>query len=80
MFYYAFKTLVTRALIIAASGIARRSTLIGGLVASVPLVCVLALVWLYVDTHDAARACPRPAGRVPLSCRRPHSQRSGAAC
>lgn len=55
MFYYAIKILITLVLIIAVAEIAKRSTLIGGLVASVPLVSVLALVWLYVDTQDTAR-------------------------
>ncbi len=55
MFYFALKTLTTLILIIAAAEIAKRSTLIGGLVASVPLVSVLAMVWLYVDTQDTAR-------------------------
>lgn len=55
MLYYGFKTLVTLGLIIAAAEIAKRSTLIGGLVASVPIVSVLAMIWLYIDTQDTDR-------------------------
>lgn len=50
MFLYAMKTLITLILIVAAAEIAKRNTLLGGLVASVPIVSLLAMVWLYVDT------------------------------
>ena len=56
MVFYALKTIVTLILIIAAAEIAKRSSLIGGLVASVPIVSVMAMVWLYVDTQDTAKA------------------------
>ena len=55
MFYYALKTTITLILIVAAAEIAKRSTLTGGLIASVPIVSVLAMVWLYVDTQDTER-------------------------
>jgi hypothetical protein len=35
--------------------VARRSSLFGALVASVPLVSILALTWLYVDTGNTER-------------------------
>jgi hypothetical protein len=35
--------------------IAKRSTVFGALVASLPLTSLLAIVWLYHDTHDTAR-------------------------
>jgi hypothetical protein len=34
------------------SEIAKRSTLVGAILASIPLVSVLAMVWLYIDTKD----------------------------
>ena len=55
MIYYVLKTGITLVLIIAAAEIARRSTMLGALVASIPIVSVLAMIWLYVDTHDTAR-------------------------
>ena len=55
MLFYALKTIVTLILIIAAAEIAKRSSLIGGLVASVPIVSVMAMVWLYVDTQDTEK-------------------------
>ena len=55
MFYNALKITITLILIVAAAEIAKRSTLIGGLIASIPIVSVLAMVWLYVDTQDTER-------------------------
>ena len=50
------KALVSGALIAASSELARRNPGWGGLVASLPLTTLLALLWLWRDTHDAARA------------------------
>jgi hypothetical protein len=55
MVYYVIKVVVTTALIVIISEISKRSTLIGGILASVPLVSVLAMIWLYWDTRDAAQ-------------------------
>lgn len=55
MTYYIIKIAVTTALIVAISEIAKRSTLVGAILASVPLVSVLAMVWLYAETKDVAR-------------------------
>lgn len=52
MLYYSVKIIITTLLIVLISEIARRSSLIGAILASVPLVSVLAMVWLYVDTGD----------------------------
>ena len=46
------KTLLTAIIIIAISEIARRSSLIAGILASIPLTSVLALTWLYFDTKN----------------------------
>ena len=51
--YVVFKLALTAALVVLASEIARRSTLFGALIAALPLVSLLALIWLYVDTGDA---------------------------
>jgi hypothetical protein len=55
MTYYVVKVVVTTALIVLISEISKRSTLIGAILASVPLVSVLAMVWLYWDTRDVAQ-------------------------
>jgi len=53
--YYLLKIAITTALIVAISEIARRSSFIAAVLASIPLVSVLAMIWLYVDTGDANR-------------------------
>ena len=48
----AVKALASGLLIAAASELARRNPGWGGLVASLPLTSLIALVWLWRDTHD----------------------------
>jgi len=55
MSYYLVKIVFSAVLIVAISEIAKRSTLAGGILASIPVISVLALIWLYIDTKDAAR-------------------------
>ena len=55
MTYYAIKIALTTILIVAISEVAKRSSLAGAILASVPLVSVLAMFWLYIDTKDVAR-------------------------
>lgn len=52
MAYYALKVLLSAVLIVAISEIAKRSSFLGGLVASLPIVSILAFVWLYLDTRS----------------------------
>jgi len=46
------KIAVTTVLIVVISEIAKRSTLAGAILASIPLVSVFAMLWLYIDTKD----------------------------
>lgn len=55
MLYLAVKAVVSAILIVAVSEIAKRSPAFGVLVASLPLVSVLGMVWLWRDTQDSAR-------------------------
>lgn len=55
MIYFAVKVLISALLIALVSEISRRHALIGSLLASLPLVTVLAMIWLYVDTGDTER-------------------------
>ena len=55
MAYYVMKIMITTILIVAISEIAKRSTFIGALLASIPLISVLAMFWLYVDTRDVSK-------------------------
>ena len=53
--YYAVKVLVSALLIVAISEAAKRSSTLGALLASLPLISILAFVWLYLDTGSAER-------------------------
>ena len=55
MAYYTLKIIITTILIVAISEISKRSTFVGAILASVPLVSVLAMIWLYVDTKDISK-------------------------
>ncbi|MYM95798.1 DUF3147 family protein [Duganella vulcania] len=49
MAWLIIKYLLTSAVVVAVSEFAKRSDRIGGLVAALPLVTLLALIWLYVE-------------------------------
>jgi hypothetical protein len=53
--YYLVKIAITTLLIVMIAEIAKRSSFAGALLASVPLISVLAMIWLYVDTKDVAK-------------------------
>lgn len=55
MLYLAIKALVSGVMVMAVSELARRSAALGALVASLPLVSILAMIWLHHETRDAAR-------------------------
>jgi hypothetical protein len=55
MFYLAVKAIVSGILIAAISEIAKRSPAAGALVASLPLVSILGMMWLWRDTGDTVR-------------------------
>ena len=52
MIYYVTKIAITTILIVVISEISKRSSFAGALLASIPLVSVLAMLWLYIDTKD----------------------------
>jgi hypothetical protein len=52
---YALKVLLTAVLVVAISEVSKRSTLLGGIVASLPLTSLLAFIWLYGETGDAGK-------------------------
>lgn len=55
MTYTAIKFALSAAVIVAVSEIAKRSTFLGGLLASLPLTSLLAFVWLWQETRDAQK-------------------------
>jgi uncharacterized membrane protein (GlpM family) len=62
MGYYITKVAITTLLIVLISEIAKRSSFVSAVLASVPLVSVLAMVWLYVDTRDVERVSALSSG------------------
>ncbi|MEZ0238060.1 MAG: DUF3147 family protein [Methylophilaceae bacterium] len=49
------KYLLTAGVVVLVSEIAKRSDKLGGLVAALPLVTILALIWLYVEDQPTAK-------------------------
>lgn len=55
MLYLALKGLLSGAIVLVVSEVAKRSPALGALIVSLPLVSVLAMMWLHYETRDAAR-------------------------
>lgn len=53
--YFALKILITALVVAGVSELARRYSLLAAILASLPLTSVLAMIWLYRDTQDAAK-------------------------
>ena len=55
MLYIAIKAALSGVMAATVSEIAKRSPAFGALVASLPLISVMAVIWLWRDTQDTAR-------------------------
>ena len=55
MLYMVVKAALSGVIILAASEVARRSPTYGALLVSLPLVSILAMIWLWHDTGDSER-------------------------
>jgi hypothetical protein len=55
MYYLIAKALLSGTIIMIVSEIAKRSPFAGALVASLPLISVLGMIWLWLDTKDVER-------------------------
>lgn len=62
MVYLVIKALLSGAIIAAVSEIAKRSPGFGALVASLPLVSILGMMWLWRDTGDVQRMAAHAEG------------------
>jgi hypothetical protein len=62
MTYLIIKALLSGIIVLAVSEVARRSPSIGGLIASLPLVSILAIIWLWRDTSDVERIARHAQG------------------
>ena len=52
MLQYIIKVVLSALLIVVISEVSKKSSLIGGIFASIPLVSVMAIIWLYIETKD----------------------------
>ena len=55
MTYLIIKALLSGIIVMIVSEVARRSPGLGGLIASLPLVSILGIIWLWRDTSDIER-------------------------
>ena len=55
MGYFLVKTLITALIVAAISELSRRFSLFAATLASLPLVSILAFIWIYVDTKDTEK-------------------------
>ena len=67
MIYYLIKTIITALIIVIVSEVAKRSTLIGALIISIPLTSLLAFIWLYLDTIDYQKVIDLSYGTILLT-------------
>jgi len=86
MLYLIIKAALSGAIVAAVSEIARRYPGWGGLLASLPLTSLLAMIWLWRDSHDPERVAELTAGifwfilpSLPLFLVMPWLLRSGVA-
>ena len=64
MLYLLIKAALSGAMVAAVSEIARRYPTWGGLVASLPLTSLLAMLWLWRDTGDSSRVAELSASTI----------------
>jgi len=55
MLYLMTKFATTALIVVLVSELAKRSTLAGAILASIPTVSVLPIIWIYIETRDTAR-------------------------
>jgi hypothetical protein len=55
MLYFATKVVISAFIIAIVSEVAKYSAGLGALIKSLPLISILAMIWLYADTHDTGR-------------------------
>ena len=55
MIYFLIKTLITAIVVEVVAEIAKRSSLLAGLIVSIPLTTFLAMIWLYWETKDTQK-------------------------
>lgn len=56
MLYLILKLIITAILVVAISEVGKRYSLAGALLAAIPLVSILAMTWMYIDTGNSDSA------------------------
>ena len=62
MLYYATKVILSAAIIVAVAEVAKVNAALGALIKSLPLISILAMIWLYVDTQDTGKIAELSTG------------------
>jgi hypothetical protein len=62
MLYLLIKAATSGVIVAIVSEVAKRYPGLGGLIASLPLISVLGMIWLWKDTHDAPRMAAHATG------------------
>ena len=52
IFHYFIKVFISSAIVVLVSEIAKKDNIFGGLIASIPIVSVLSMILLYIDTNN----------------------------
>jgi hypothetical protein len=60
--YYLIKIAITTILIVLISEISKKSSFVGALLASIPLISVMAMIWLYAETKDVQKVSDLATG------------------
>lgn len=55
MIYFSAKVFISAILIALISEVSKRSTFFGAILASVPLISVMAMIWLYLETRNVQK-------------------------
>ena len=53
--FNAIKIIITALIIFIASEIGKRDTLVGAIFASLPLISLLSIIWIYIETREVER-------------------------
>ncbi len=62
MLWYATKLVLTAGIIVLISEISKKLPLLGSLIASLPLVSVIGMIWMYAETKDFVRIADHAEG------------------
>ena len=52
MLYFILKIIISSIIIVLVSEISKKNSVFGAILASVPIITVLSMIWLYIDTED----------------------------